>query len=83
MIAARGQGYLRLCPGVPLPVLGRTSARGRACLRPLLPNCRTNPRQIAEFAEKHVHLILTAAGEYAYRRPEDGAYVVPIGCLKP
>ena len=28
-------------------------------------------------------MILTAAGEYAYRRPEDGAYVVPIGCLKP
>ena len=47
------------------------------------PNCRTNPRQIAEFAEKHVHLILTAAGEYAYRRPEDEVYVVPIGCLKP
>ena len=28
-------------------------------------------------------MILTAAGEYAYRRPEDGTYVVPIGCLKP
>lgn len=27
-------------------------------------------------------MILTAAGEYAYRRPEDGIYVVPIGCLK-
>lgn len=26
---------------------------------------------------------LTAAGEYAYRRPGDGIYVVPIGCLKP
>ena len=22
-------------------------------------------------------------GEYAYRRPEDGVYVVPLGCLKP
>ena len=28
-------------------------------------------------------MILTAAGEYADRRPEDGTYVVPIGCLKP
>ena len=28
-------------------------------------------------------MILTATGEYAYRRTEDGIYVVPIGCLKP
>lgn len=28
-------------------------------------------------------MILTATGEYAYRRLEDGIYVVPIGCLKP
>ena len=28
-------------------------------------------------------MILTATGEYAFRRPEDGIYVVPIGCLKP
>lgn len=28
-------------------------------------------------------MILTATGEYAYRRPIDGVYVVPIGCLKP
>lgn len=27
-------------------------------------------------------MILTATGDYAYRRPEDGVYVVPIGCLK-
>lgn len=27
-------------------------------------------------------MILTATGEYAYRRPKDGIYVVPIGCLK-
>ena len=27
-------------------------------------------------------MILTATGEYAYRRPEDGIYVIPIGCLK-
>ena len=27
-------------------------------------------------------MILTATGEHAYRRPEDGIYIVPIGCLK-
>ena len=27
-------------------------------------------------------MILTATGEYTYRRTEDGIYVVPIGCLK-
>lgn len=27
-------------------------------------------------------MILTATGGYAYRRPADGIYVVPIGCLK-
>ncbi len=28
-------------------------------------------------------MILTATGEHAYRRPQDGVYIVPIGCLKP
>lgn len=28
-------------------------------------------------------MILTAADQYAYRRAEDGIYIVPIGCLKP
>lgn len=28
-------------------------------------------------------MVLTATGEFAYRRPEDGVYVVPIGCLRP
>ena len=28
-------------------------------------------------------MILTSTGEHAYRQPEDGIYVVPIGCLKP
>lgn len=26
-------------------------------------------------------MVLTATGEFAYRRPEDGIYVVPVGCL--
>ena len=28
-------------------------------------------------------MILTAVGDYAYKRPEDGIYIVPITCLKP
>lgn len=27
-------------------------------------------------------MILTATGVYAYRRPDDGIYVIPIGCLR-
>lgn len=27
-------------------------------------------------------MVLTATGDYAYRRPNDGIYVIPIGCLK-
>lgn len=28
-------------------------------------------------------MVLTATGDYAYRRPEDGIYIVPLGCLRP
>lgn len=28
-------------------------------------------------------MVLTGIGDYAYKRPDDGVYVVPIGCLKP
>ena len=28
-------------------------------------------------------MVLTGIGQYAYRRPEDGVLVVPIGCLRP
>ena len=27
-------------------------------------------------------MVITGVGLYAYRRPQDGVYVVPIGCLK-
>ena len=27
-------------------------------------------------------MVLTGIGDYAYKRPEDGVFVVPIGCLK-
>jgi hypothetical protein len=28
-------------------------------------------------------MVLTAVGDYSYQRPQDGIWVVPIGCLKP
>ena len=28
-------------------------------------------------------MVLTAVGEYSYRRPQDGIWVVPIGTLRP
>ena len=28
-------------------------------------------------------MVLTGIGNFAYKRPEDGVLVVPIGCLKP
>lgn len=28
-------------------------------------------------------MVLTAIGDYCYRRPQDGVWVVPIGCLRP
>ena len=28
-------------------------------------------------------MVLTGVGQYAYKRPEDGVLVVPIGCLRP
>ncbi len=28
-------------------------------------------------------MVLTAVGDYSYRRPQDGVWVVPIGCLRP
>lgn len=28
-------------------------------------------------------MVLTGIGNFAYKRPEDGVLVVPIGCLRP
>lgn len=36
----------------------------------------------ARMKEPSFKMILTATGKYAYRRPDDGIYVVPIGCLR-
>ena len=35
----------------------------------------------ARMNEPAFRMVLTATGQYAYRRPEDGISVVPIGCL--
>lgn len=37
----------------------------------------------SKMLEPSFMMVLTGNGIYAYRRPEDGIYVVPIGCLKP
>ncbi len=38
---------------------------------------------ISKMKEPAFKMVLTATGDYAYRRAEDGVYVVPIGSLKP
>lgn len=37
---------------------------------------------ISKMKSPSFKMVLTAVGEYAYRRPSDGVYVVPIGCLR-
>ncbi len=32
--------------------------------------------------EPSFKMVLTGVGQYAYQRPQDGVYVVPVGCLK-
>lgn len=43
----------------------------------------SNQIDTSKMKEPAFKMILTATGDYAYRRPEDGIYVVPIGCLRP
>ena len=43
----------------------------------------SNQIDTSKMKEPAFKMILTATGDYAYRRPEDGIYVVPIGCLQP
>ena len=41
-------------------------------------------RRLYGWTEKpRFKMVLTAVGEYAYRRPDDGVIVCPICCLKP
>ncbi len=51
--------------------------KGVATLSKLLDKIDTEKMKAPSFM-----MVLTAVGQYAYRRPEDGIYVVPIGCLK-
>jgi len=43
----------------------------------------SNQIDTSKMKEPAFKMILTATGDYAYRRPEDGIHVVPIGCLQP
>ena len=43
----------------------------------------SNQIDTTKMKEPAFKMILTATGDYAYRRPQDGIYVVPIGCLRP
>lgn len=42
-----------------------------------------NNLDIGKMKEPAFMAVITGLGSYAYQRPEDGVYVVPIGCLKP
>lgn len=53
-------------------------AQGAKTLNALSALIDTNRMKAASFK-----MVLTAVGDYAYMRPEDGVFVCPIGCLKP
>lgn len=50
---------------------------GAASLRTLADKIDTTKMKKPSFL-----MVLTGIGDYAYKRPEDGVLVVPIGCLK-
>ena len=52
--------------------------KGAATLNEL--EAKINPEKMRMPAFK---MVLTAIGEYSYRRPNDKVWVVPIGCLRP
>ncbi len=43
----------------------------------------SNQIDTTRMKEPAFKMVLTATGEHAYRRIEDGIYVIPIGCLRP
>lgn len=45
-------------------------------------NAFSNKIDTGKMKEPSFKMILTAVGDYAYKRVEDGIYVVPIGCLQ-
>ncbi len=54
----------------------------------LIEEGATNLKKLAEkidtskMNEPSFLMVLTGVGQYAYRRPQDGVLVVPIGCLR-
>jgi len=52
--------------------------KGAATLCDLASKINTEKMKAPSFM-----MVLTAIGDYSYRRPQDGVWVVPIGCLKP
>ena len=43
---------------------------------------RHNKKALTKIKKTAFLMVLTGVGNYAYKRPEDGVLVVPIGCLK-
>ena len=52
-------------------------AEGVKTLMALADNIDTTKMRTPSFK-----MVLTGIGQYAYQRPQDGIYVIPIGCLK-
>lgn len=51
--------------------------KGAATLKTLANKIDTTKMKKPSFL-----MVLTGIGDYAYKRPDDGVFVVPIGCLK-
>ena len=57
---------------------GELIEKGASSLKALSDKIDTDKMPTPSFM-----MVLTAVGDYSYRRPQDGIWVVPIGCLKP
>ena len=57
---------------------GELIEKGASTLKALSDKIDTDKMPAPSFM-----MVLTAVGDYSYRRPQDGIWVVPIGCLKP
>lgn len=57
---------------------GELIEKGASTLKALSDKIDTDKMPTPSFM-----MVLTAVGDYSYRRPQDGIWVVPIGCLKP
>lgn len=57
---------------------GELIEKGASTLKALSDKIDTDKMPTPSFM-----MVLTAVGDYSYCRPQDGVWVVPIGCLKP